>query len=205
VRAQLGPEFDRRLAQAGEDLNRAILRGPTSDAEEAELRANGWNPEIAFRVGDNRATAEMEQAARFSDPTLVPDDPTDYRRERVRDVIRTRYVIVELMEMVNDTLAARGLEIEDVWTDIDSARRLVDAMPSADVAITLLTEYHRDATFKWRRNHIFDIDALSVAVPYCDIIATDKQAVDALGRARITKRTGTCVVKSLDDVASALT
>jgi hypothetical protein len=50
-------------------------------------------------------------------------------------------------------------------TDVDSVRRLVDAMPSADVAVTLFTEYHRDATFKWRRNHIFDIDALSVAVP----------------------------------------
>jgi hypothetical protein len=44
IRARLGPEFDRRLAQAEEDLNRAILRGPGSDAEEAELRADGWNP-----------------------------------------------------------------------------------------------------------------------------------------------------------------
>ncbi len=111
-------------------------------------------------------------------------------------MIRTRYVIVELMEMVNETLAA---------SDVDSARRLVDAVPSADVAVTLLTEYHRDATCKWRRNHIFDIDALSVALPYCDIIATDKQAVDALGRARIMERTGTHVVKSLDDAAAALT
>jgi hypothetical protein len=99
---------------------------------------------------------------------------------RGRDVIRTRYVFVELMEMVNETLATRGLEIEDVWADVDSARRVVDAMPSADVAVTLLTEYHGDATFKWRRNHIFDIDALSVAVPYCDLVATDKQAVAAL-------------------------
>jgi hypothetical protein len=204
VRARLGPEFDRRLAQAELDLNRATLRGPASDAEEAELRASGWNPEIAFRIGDERAQAEIDQAARLNDKTLVPNDPTDYRRERVRDVIRATYVIVELMDMLNETLAARGLEIEDVWSDLDSSRRVVDAMPSGDVAVTLRTEYHRDATFKWKRNHIFDIDALSVAVPYCDIVATDKQAVDALSRTKVMERTGTLVVRTLDEVASAL-
>lgn len=37
-------------------------------------------------------------------------DPTDYRRDRVRDVVRTRYVALELMEAVNDGLAGEGLK-----------------------------------------------------------------------------------------------
>jgi hypothetical protein len=202
VRAQVGPEkFDLRMAQAEEDLNRAILRGPSDDTEEMELRARGWNPEIAITIGDERAQSEREQAARFDDKTLLPDDPVDYRRERVRDVVRTRYVALELMKMVNESLLARELEIEDVWSDMESSQRIVDAMPSADVAVTLLTEYHRDATFNWKRNHIFDIDALSVAVPYCDVVATDSQAVDALSRRRVAERTGTKVFKSLDALA----
>lgn len=51
---------------------------------------------------------------------LIPDDPTHYRRERVRDVVRTRYVALELIEAVNDGLAARGLEIEDVWSGVEA-------------------------------------------------------------------------------------
>lgn len=205
VRAQVGPEeFDRRFAQAEEDFNRAILQGPADDAEEAKLRAQGWNPEIAFTIGDDRAQSEREQAARFDDRTLLPDDPTDYRRQRVRDVVRARYVIFELMDMLTESLVARGLEIEDVRSDRASSQRLVDAMPSADVAVTLLAQYHRDATFKWKRNHIFDIDALSVAVPYCDLIATDKQAVDALNRARVTERTGSQIFQSLGELAACL-
>jgi hypothetical protein len=86
-------------------------------------------------IGDQRAQQEQEQAARFSDKTLIPDDPTDYRRDRVRDVVRTRYVALELMEAVNDGLAARGLEIEDVWSGVEASRRVVDAMPSGDVAV----------------------------------------------------------------------
>jgi hypothetical protein len=205
VRKEVGPEkFDRRVAQAEEDLNRGILRGPSDDAEEKALRAQGWNPEIAFAIGDDRAQSEREQARRLDDKTLVPDDPVDYRRQRVRDVVRVRYVAIEVMDMLNESLRKRGLRFEDVWSDLASAQRLVDAMPSADVAVTLLAQYHRDATFNWKRNHIFDIDALSVAVPYCDLIAADKQAVDALNRARVTDRMGSRVFTSLDGVADAI-
>jgi hypothetical protein len=205
VRAQVGPEeFDRRIAQAEEDVNRGILRGPSGDAEEKELRAQGWNPEIAFAIGDDRAQSERDQARRFDDKTLLPDDPVDYRRERVRDAVRARYLALELLDMLNESLLKRGLNFEDAFSDVGSAQRFVDAMPSADVAVTLLAQYHRDATFNWKRNHIFDIDALSVAVPYCDLIAADKQAVDALNRARVTDRIGSQVFASLDALADAI-
>jgi hypothetical protein len=77
-------------------------------------------------------------------------------------------------------------------------------MPSADVAVTPLAQYHRDPNFAWKRNHIFDIDALSVAVPYCDLVATDKQAAEALSRHRVTERIGSSVFRSLDELAAAL-
>ena len=155
-------------------------------------------------VGDQRAQEEQEQAARLRDKTLIPDDPTDYRRERVRDVLRTRYVTLELMEAVNDGLAARGLEVEDVWSSVEASRRVVDAMPSGDVAVSLLTEYHRDSTLKWKRNHIFDIDALSVAVPYCDAVVADGDAIDKLRRSRVAERLGTPIFPSLADLVAHL-
>ena len=106
--------------------------------------------------------------------------------------------------MLNESLLARGLKIEDVWSDTASSQRLVDAMPSGDIAVTLLAEYHRDPTFNWKRNHIFDIDALSVAVPYCDLIATDKQAVDALNRSRVPERIGSQVFRNLHALVDAM-
>ena len=200
-----GPdEFDRVMAQAYVDLDRAVLRGPKDTAEEAQLTSYGWKPRLAMTIGDQRAQQEQEQAARFSDKMLIPDDPTDYRRDRVRDVVRTRYVALELMEAVNDGLAARGLEIEDVWSGVEASRRVVDAMPSGDVAVSLLTEYHRDSTLKWKRNHIFDIDALSVAVPYCDAVVADGDAIDKLRRSRVAERLGTPIFPSLADLVAHL-
>jgi len=108
------------------------------------------------------------------------------------------------MEAVNDGLAARGLEIEDVWSGVEASRRVVDAMPSSDVAVSLLTEYHRDSTLKWKRNHIFDIDALSVAVPYCDAVVADGDAIDKLRRSRVAERLGTPIFPSLADLVAHL-
>jgi hypothetical protein len=58
------------------------------------------------------------------------------------------------------------------------SRTAGSSMPSADHA-----QFERDSTgrnpqFRWQSNDIFDIDALSVAVAYCDLVVTDKQATN---------------------------
>jgi hypothetical protein len=196
-------EFDRVIAQATFDLDRASLRGPT-DAELPALRSYGWDPTVARRIANERAQGEREQATRFDAPPPIPDDRTDWRRERVRDVIRARYVAFELLDPLNEGLAARRVELGEVWGEPEAARRVADAMPSADVCISLLTEYHRDPQFNWTANDIFDIDALSVAVAYCDLIVTDKKAVDALRRGRVPERLGSQVFRDLRDLVPVL-
>ena len=53
-------------------------------------------------------------------------------------------------------------------------------MPSNRVAITLKTQYLRDGRHRWTTNDIHDIDALAVAVAYCDAVFADKAARNAL-------------------------
>ena len=70
--------------------------------------------------------------------------------------------------------------MEDVFADPESSRRFVDSMPSADVSISLLAAAHRDPNTRWTANRRFDLDALSVAVPYRDLVATDREAAHAV-------------------------
>ena len=82
-----GPdEFDRVMAQAYVDLDRAVLRGPKDTAEEAQLTSYGWKPRLAMTIGDQRAQQEQEQAARFSDKT----DPRPPNRLPARARARCR-------------------------------------------------------------------------------------------------------------------
>ena len=46
----------------------------------------------------------------------------------------------------------------------------------------------------WKINDIRDLDALSVAVPYCDIVATDKEAAAALNASAQITAIGSAVV-----------
>lgn len=77
-------------------------------------------------------------------------------------------------------------------------------MPSADVRISMLTAAHRNPQTRWTPNDIFDIDALSDAVPYCDIVVTERHAHHVLHSAGLPDRVGTMVLASLEDLVAAL-
>jgi hypothetical protein len=193
-----GPDhFDRWRAEAERELDRSVLRGPRDDAEAVSLRADGWDPTVARQAAEQRAAGEREQAARL-------ETEPRWRRGRLRDVVTARYVIFEIFEMVEESLNQRGLEFSDVWTDINASRRIVDCMPSADVCVTLLTSAHRNPETVWTSNDIFDIDALSVALPYCDFVATERHATRTLAAAGIPDRLATEVVATLEELVDVL-
>jgi hypothetical protein len=50
----------------------------------------------------------------------------------------------------------------------------VRSMPSTDVAIVLKAAWHRNGQRIWTVNEVYDIDALALATPYCDVVVTEK-------------------------------
>lgn len=193
-----GPdEFDRIVWQGQLDLNRKVLDGPTTEEEEADMRASGWNPRAAFEVAERRAQQEIEQVARF-------DADPSWRGPRTRDVVAAREVIIEINEHLWKGLRDRGVELETAFPDPEETKRLWDAMPSFDVAVTLKSEYHRDPNHVWKTNDIADIDALGSTLPYCDIVATDKAIASHAIRTGLAERLGTVVVSRTADLPKQL-
>ena len=172
--------------------NRSILDGPTPE-DEPEMRASGWNPRAAFEVAELRATQEIEQVARFN------EDP-GWRRDRIRDVVAAREVIIEVNSHLWKGLSDRGVSLEDAFPDPEEAVRTWNSMPSFDVAVTIKTEYHRDPGHIWRPNDIADIDALGSTLPYCDIVVTDKAIASHANRTGLAGRLGTVVLSRLADL-----
>jgi hypothetical protein len=88
--------------------------------------------------------------------------------------------------------------------DVEAVRRFTDAMPSADVYISLVTAAHSNRQTKWLPNDIFDIDALNVAVPYCDIVVSERHAIHVLKAAGVAKRLETRVLTTLEQLTQFL-
>jgi hypothetical protein len=192
-----GPEAFDSMKQAMElQFERALLAGP-QDYDVEALRVAGWDPMVARRGNERRAEQEREQAERFA------REPR-WRLGRIRDVISGRYLAFEIDEMLIEAVTQRGVRLGDICADVNEARRLVDCMPSSDVWITLVTARHRNPTTRWTANDMFDIDAMSLAVAYCDVVVTDKQVAHDLNSAGVPGRVGTPVLTMLPELLELL-
>ena len=119
----------------------------------------------------------------------------DLDRGRLRDVVSSRYVLIELFDMLQEGIAARGSDLDEVFDEKrHSYRAFVDSMPSGDVHVSLQVAAHQSPSTRWKPNDYFDIDALSLAVPYCSIVATDRQRAHELSVSGAAERLETAVV-----------
>jgi hypothetical protein len=197
VRAQMGAEkFDELVAQAELGLERSVLRGPADDEVE-NLRARGYKPETTIESGEKRAAQERQLT------TILDADPAA-RHDRLRDVVATRELCVEFEDILPRVLVPRQLALRDVISDPESGRKFVRAMPGTEVSIELKKAWHSNRDKKWSANDIYDIDAMALAVPYCDIVVTEKACHHALTTAQLGERMHTALLRDLNELPSTL-
>lgn len=193
VVAEGGADWLRDLEHKAEVM---LLAGP-SDEDIPELRAGGYCPEVARESLMNNLLIEQD----FS--TNVLDDR--WRKGRLRDVMGARELALELVDIVTEELTSRGLTLNEVMGgSLEQARRFPLSMPSTCVRIEVKTRYHRDARHRWTVNDLHDIFAMSVAVPYCDIVFTDASIRSALLAAHLDVRMGTIIPRRIEELVEVL-
>lgn len=192
-----GPEaWDRLLMQAELDLQRKLLSGPTQE-EEPAMRELGWRPRPAEETDNQRVQQERDQVK-------VLDADPHWRRGRLRDVVSAREILIEVNESLHRGFRERGADIDQVFDTPETMRRAMDSMPSFDVAVSIKTAYHRDPNHNWTSNDIHDIDALGSAVPYCDIVVTDKAVATTVKQSGVADRLDCTVVSRLTELERLL-
>jgi hypothetical protein len=198
MREEVGDrEFERIMAEATLAFERGMLAGPP-DEEIAALRAEGYAPEKTREVTERRAQQERDLSARL-------DEDDKWRRGRLRDVVSASELTHEWGSQLTRATLARETSIgQVVGGDRERMRAFVEGMPSSRVAMSLKTRYHRDGRHQWTANDIHDIDALAIAVPYCDAVFTDKAARNALAASRELRPFGTFLPRKPGELAEWL-
>ncbi len=56
----------------------------------------------------------------------------------------------------------------------------------------------------WKVNDVFDIAALTVALPYCDVVCTDKGMRHHIDKTGIAQRLQTSVIDNLHDLPALI-
>ncbi len=94
-----------------------------------------------------------------------------------------------------------GLEPEQIG---DNWRRILEAIPSRWVEMKLRHQRQANPQKAWQGNDLNDVTALAIAVPYCDVVVTEKSWASMLCAAKVPERFKTTVTRSLHDVADRL-
>jgi hypothetical protein len=164
IRTQAGPEVaDRLMADFRRGAELLLLHGGDSGHPVGKWRS----------MLQNRANREVGQA------DLIDADP-NYPMEKLRAVVSAGELLVELNEMVSVRISQAGRTLQEVLPTAEVALAFTDGMPSTRVAISMKTHYFKNAANRWTTNDVSDIDALSVAVAYCDAVYSDKKAMHAV-------------------------
>lgn len=188
------PSWVDRLAEMNRISERMLLHGP-DDVEARELRADGYQPEqIEERVIGN-AILEADWATQIK----------KYRRTHfTRDLVIARYIRLELMELLVREQMARDIQMNDIFTTPEDGMRFLMSMPSSAVVASMKAQYHQDPSRRWTSNDLFDIDALALAIPYCDIVFADAAARDAALRRGLDRHFGTFLPRRPADLTAKL-
>lgn len=184
LRYRLGDQrFEQMMAHFNREAERALLTGPDKDQKTELRQEGGYAPEVPYQHQEQRAQQEREQAN-------ILDQNAESRRQNLRDIMSTREVLIELNETIAREIASRNItkaeftELLGGGEDVSKARNFSDGMPSTRVAVSLKEHYQRNRQHNWTSNDIHDIDALAVAMPYCDAVFADAAAWNALKNSR---------------------
>ena len=164
VRAALGPNvFDDMVAEANREAQMTMLNGGDSGHPQGT-----WRERLEARA--NREVGQM--AAIDSDPS--------YRDDQLRNVINAAEAYHELNEYLKAGVDRSRLDPLELFPTPEDARSFSDGLPSVRVAVSLKTHYHKNRQHNWTTNDVHDIDALAVAMAYCDAVFADKAMRNAL-------------------------
>jgi hypothetical protein len=185
LRAALGPA-------AFDDIDRQMQMDWLSGGEEG-------HPQGTWRAGlEARAQREVGQI------TEIDTEPNYRQNGRLRDVINAAEVLIELNEYLAAGVHRSGLDLLQLFPTPENARRFTDGMPSTRVAVSLKTHFHKNPQHNWDTHDMHDIDALAVAVPYCDAVFTDGAMWNALDRCPALNLFGTELPRTPTDLADWL-
>ncbi|CAO5151190.1 PIN domain-containing protein [Frankia sp. AiPs1] len=147
----------------------------------------------------------QEAAQKFADGQTALAGQIDAHklRHRLGDVV-TGTEIVDIIEPLITSCSRHGIEPMEFVSDRDRVHRFLEDLPSRWVTRELRRLRHRNPQQRWHPHDLNDVNALSAAVPYCDIVVTERQWARHINSSGLSDRYGTTVLHDLSKIPEVL-
>lgn len=125
--------------------------------------------------------------------------------QRPLDAIAARELLYDIHDAFVETCWAGGFIWNQPFRDKEGYGEFLLSLPTRKVSITMKSHYLRDVQRDWTINDFRDIHALSLAIPYCDVVVTDKKAWDVtVNRAHLDDAFATRIFSKLRELGEYL-
>jgi hypothetical protein len=124
---------------------------------------------------------------------------------RPMDAVAARQLVRDIFENFKRALANAGFVTSFPFCNREELTDFLEHLPTQLVATALKYHYVKQAGTEWKINHLRDIEALSVAIPYTDAVVTDADVWDvATHRAHLDTEFETPIFRSLTELVTYL-
>ncbi|WP_309731182.1 hypothetical protein [Microbacterium sp. SORGH_AS_0428] len=180
---------------------------------EFELMAGPANAALPDLIKDGYVMPrdyETAQGNRLEwEQSFTSQAATTKSRELLRIKLLARELTHECGETLTTILNEYKLPLSAVvyGTEAQSRARMVqfsELIPTLVIAADMKREIFRNPAREWTWNMLRDIDALSIAIPYCHAVVTDRDAAAIASLTRAPARYGTTVISNLYDLPDVL-
>lgn len=168
--------------------------------DESPLDVEGFETRSEHRLGDERVELEEKLAREIStDPHL---------RRRLDD-----YLIAQELSLISEDVdeiafwhnANTNLLMAEWMRQGPSfGKYYLESLPTSLCIFSLRKAKHANPQWKWQQHDRSDMTALSVAVPYCDVVVTERQWAHVFKSTRLDSRFGTTVLSRIQDLEQVL-
>jgi len=190
------------LRHLNQHAEAALLAGPAPD-ELPQLLERGYvMPQELERREGSRVDYEAWLVHALAEK---PKDVSE-----LRPLVMAREVWHEYSQLLGELFKEYRVSLETIAggnTGKASRAKAVaftEKVPTARISAELKVEVFRNKTRRWSWNMLRDVDALSLAVPYCHLVVADRDATALLRRTGADERHQTVVTASLDEVSERL-
>lgn len=174
-----------------EQIEKGLLFGPDS-----KLALESQQLLEKYQFGERYATGERELAGRLEQEGVGRD---------VLANVMSATEMIDILGPLNEVASALRINVDELLRDNTfDGRELLEHIPSRVVARCLRSTRHRNRQTKWKANDLQDIGGLAFAIPYCDVVCTEKSWVHHASADGLDRRFSTRLVSDVGELASII-
>jgi len=182
-----------------------------------KLAKKVYSPDLIHlsMVDENTSKEILKGMNNYSDDDLVKDleelrvneysHPDKIKR---RDISYARFLMTMILEPLIREAMKMGLDVKELFPEEKTKRKdlenLLESIPTLHTYHILNDARNTNSSRAIKANDLYDLSALNIAIPYCDVVVTEREWTKIAQQKGLDVKNETIITHNINDLVSLL-